>query len=121
MSELFEIFGPTPDAPDPLPVHEVKISEAWWDEDIDEPDYDYNLIHPDGCDGDECLVGMEFSEGGALHEVLCGYAAFPRDLQTYPWVTTYYVRGWVTHHRANPNHADEWDAGVHVSLVKEDI
>lgn len=116
---LLDIFG-NQQEPDPFPVHEVTIFEAWVSDEGDEVDYDYNLIHPDGCGGDECLVGMTFMEGGQLHEVLCGYP-WPREVQTYPWKTTYYVRGWVRHYPANPNHADEWDQGVYVGLKKEDV
>lgn len=111
------ILGVTKE-PDPFPVHKIMIQEASWDD--DRPDYVYDLIHPDECeDHKDCSVYWDLHESN-LWEALCGYA-YPSTQQTYPWCTTYYVRTWVTHYPANPNHADEWDQGLYVGFTEDEV
>lgn len=118
MTEVDLFLSPEP-KPDRFPVHECIITEAWHDEDTGLPDYDFELKHPEGCGGEECLVGMEFHEGGYLWEVLCEYR-YPRELQTYPWITTYYVKGWTQTHDV-PGMPIEYDAGIYVSLDRSEL
>lgn len=119
---MIDLFGPPPTAPDPFPVHELAILRAWECADTDEPEYDYALVHPPECGrgewpADDCMLVLELSEGG-LPSVLCGYSW--RGDQAYPWLTTYYLRGWVSKFDV-PGEPIEYDAGVHVSLQRDEV
>lgn len=103
-------------------IHVLVITDAWWDDDIDHSDYDYELQHPPDCphvlNQNPCWVEEEFNAVG-FHDALVGFA-YPRDSQIYVWKTTYYLSFW-SEHSSTPNGPEEYGWGLNVSTVRSDL
>lgn len=104
-------------------IHVLVIEDVWWDDDIDAPDYEWHIEHPPDCPHalgiNPCWVQEEFNAVG-FHDALIPYA-YPREIQTFIWKTTYYLSFWSEHYPSTPNGPEEYGWGLSVSTVRSDL